>query len=82
VLRPTQGDDAKMRPKSLMDLKLIIGVCMQGYEDNHKENEEVEKKHSNTMLTDYDEELRLLEEWLVNPKIEEECIAIATQSIQ
>jgi hypothetical protein len=39
-----------------------------GYEDNHKENEGVENKHSNTMLTDYDEELRLLEEWLISPK--------------
>jgi len=47
------------------------------YEDTQKENEEVEKKHSDTMLMDYDEELILLEEWLVNPRIDEDCIIVA-----
>jgi hypothetical protein len=28
------------------------------------------------MLMDYDEELRLLEEWLVNPNIEEDYIIV------
>jgi hypothetical protein len=48
-----------------------------GYEDNHKENKGVEEQHSDIMLTDYDEELRLLEEWLINPKIEGDCIVVA-----
>jgi hypothetical protein len=29
------------------------------------------------MLRDYDEELRLLEEWLINPRIDEDCIVVA-----
>jgi len=39
-----------------------------GYKNIHKENEGVEEHHSDTMLTDYDEELRLLEEWLARSK--------------
>jgi hypothetical protein len=33
-----------------------------GYEENHNENEGVKERHSKTMLRDYDEELRLLED--------------------
>jgi hypothetical protein len=45
-----------------------------GYEDNHKDNEGVEWKHSDIILKDYDEELRLLEEWLVSPNMNEDCM--------
>jgi hypothetical protein len=48
-----------------------------GYEDNHEKSKEVEKQHSDAMLTDYDEELRLLEEWLISSKIDEDCIVVA-----
>jgi hypothetical protein len=48
-----------------------------GYEDNHKENEVIEKQHSKIMLRDCDEELRLLEEWLINPRIDEDFIVVA-----
>jgi hypothetical protein len=39
-----------------------------GYKDIHKENEGVEEQHPDTMLIGCDEEMRLLEEWLVRSK--------------
>jgi hypothetical protein len=40
------------------------------YEGRHKENEGIENQHPKIMLRDYDEELRLLEEWLIGPKLQ------------
>jgi len=42
------------------------------YEVNHKESEGIKEKHSKIMLRDHDKELRLLEEWLINPRIDED----------
>jgi hypothetical protein len=40
------------------------------HQKNYMEDEE---QHSSAMLTNLDGELKLLEEWLINPKIEEYC---------
>jgi len=41
-----------------------------GYEYSHKQNKGVGEQHSDIMMTDYDEELLLLEEWFINPNLE------------
>jgi len=35
------------------------------------------RQHLDTVPTDFDEELKLLKEWLVNPNVVEDCIEIA-----
>jgi hypothetical protein len=74
------GQHKEMMPDEIQEshgFEINHWCVYAGYEDIHKENEEVEKKHSDTMLMDYDEELRLLEEWLVSPRIDEDCITVA-----
>ena len=42
-------------------------------------NGEVEGKHSYIVLTSFEEQLRMLEDWLVNPRIDKgDCITIAS----
>jgi hypothetical protein len=47
------------------------------YEENQKESEGIKNKHSKIMLRYYDEELRLLKEWLINSRIDEYYIVVA-----
>jgi hypothetical protein len=49
------------------------------YEYNHKEDKEIEEQHLDAMPTNYDEELKLLEEWLVNPGVEKDYTEIANK---
>ena len=45
------------------------------HEDIQKKDKD-EEEHSYVMLTELDKDLRLMEEWLINPKIEEDCIKV------
>jgi hypothetical protein len=51
--------------RELVELKEILCIIMELLQ------------HSSTMLMDYEEELRLLEEWLDNPKGERDCLIVA-----
>jgi hypothetical protein len=39
------------------------------HEDNHKENKEIEEQHLGVVQIDFEEELKLLEEWITKLKI-------------
>jgi hypothetical protein len=50
------------------------------YEGNQGKNLEGEGKHSDTVLTDFEDELRMLEEWLVNSRIDKEVYIIVAST--
>jgi hypothetical protein len=57
------------------ELIITVSNTNMAHEDDIEEG--VEEQHLDTMLMDYEEELRLLEEWIERPKEGEYCITVA-----
>jgi len=71
----TQWKNANVEGKE-QELVITMNMTRLVCEDNHKEEKEKEGKHSDGVLIDYDEELNILEEWLINPKACEDYIGL------